>query len=193
MKELLHTPDKLSQKYQAPDNTITRKRRMILRTKLWLKKQYTLPSIVVMTGLATRKSKPLIQVQAHTSISPTQCIARWRRRCKIGTRRKERNKKSKELSWVHLERIPTDSLTHGLSHGLAQIQANTQRISLWFRSKRRRSTISILKADLKHQQGHWRRQRRSVQRRIASLPLEQTDSRPTIKWLELLHQIGLKD
>jgi len=55
MRELLHTPDKLSQKYQAPDNTITRKRRMILRTKLWLKKQYTLHSIAVMTGLATRK------------------------------------------------------------------------------------------------------------------------------------------
>ena len=63
MREKLLTLDKLSRKTQDPASTTTRRKKMISRIKLLQKKLYMLPLVVVMTDLATRRSKHQILVQ----------------------------------------------------------------------------------------------------------------------------------
>ena len=124
MRARLLIPDRRFLRILGPVSIITRKRRMILKTRLLQKRQFMLPSTVVMTGPATRKLKHLIQDQAPTSISIIRPIAQCRPRYRIGTKRRGLSRKNKELSLDHLDQTLTGSSSLGWIRRLDQIQAN---------------------------------------------------------------------
>ena len=122
MKERLHTQGRLLLKFRVLDNMITRKRKMTLKTRLYRKKQFTLPLIVATKGLAIRKLRHQIPGQERMLISTIRCTVPLR---ELQSRKRGLSKKNKELSLERLEATMTDLRNRGSTQKLGLIQVNT--------------------------------------------------------------------